>query len=1072
MNLCCNCEKFVKKVYNPFKSLIQESRDSAEDKFYTDDVDTSMDIIQKASSILENCTELRFCKFNDMVDAKSELTSIFLNVDGNSTNFDYFSTQLQLQPLPFSIIALAETNVGKEEGDLYQLNGYTHFYGEKFPNKLKGTGVCIYAHENVNATLNEQLCIVTKNLESLFITVDQEDCKVNIGVIYRPPSGDTTEFDSEFTHLKSTFPKNIKTILLGDYNFDLLKENNPSVDRFENMILSLGLFPLISLPTHSSRDLQISCIDNILTDDINSVTMSGVISDYGTHHKPLVAAFKMNLGSKISSDKKQVQFYSYSKKNVDLLVSDLESKAHFFLQDDPPPPFDHFFDTFTKAIDSNCKLARPKISKRNALTNPWITDGIEEAISNKDQLCDDWVKSMKEPEFAPHGDPKLRVKFRLYRKSLKQIIKTQKRSYYCSKISENLGNSKKVWEVINHLRGKSKKSIKPQFSVDGERIVNRRLIANKFNEYFNSIASKMNQDMGENLGIEPIPSFLEFLPRKTQNSMFLADCTPDELSKIIATLQNGKASDFPIRVIKRLSHVLSPILCKQFNNLMSIGEFPSILKIGKISPIFKKDNEELMENYRPVSTLPIFGKIFEKIIFSRLYGFLVGQGSLHDSQFGFREGHSTNHALNYSVHHIKKALKEGNHVLGIFIDLSKAFDTIDHNILLSKLENYGIRGLTHKLLKSYLTGRRQCVRVLGEVSDSLPVIYGVPQGSCLGPLLFLIYINDLTYSYKDCKFILFADDTNIFVSGKNRSEMYKKASKVLTYITKYTLANKLHINAKKSCYIEFRSRDNKSPSTEPDLCLQISGIPLHRVSDTKFLGVTIDENLNFDAHRARLVKKLATKSGILCAIRDTIPEDLYKNLYHTLFESHLAYGISVWGGTSNNKLNPIFKIQKRCIRILFGDKEAYLDKFKTCARTRPYGEQTLGQDFYIKEHTKPLFNKHKLLTVQNLYFYHCSNETLKILKHRTPISLFSLFEFSKRTGKETLLIHPQPSDSYIYRASVLWNFCRSKLLYHDLSSPFSSFKSEILKLILNSQLLGEAQIWNEPLNFLNCTTIT
>ena len=205
-----------------------------------------------------------------------------------------------------------------------------------------------------------------------------------------------------------------------------------------------------------------------------------------------------------------------------------------------------------------------------------------------------------------------------------------------------------------------------------------------------------------------------------------------------------------------------------------------------------------------MSTLPIFGKILEKIIYSRLYSFFSYSNIIYDQQFGFRKQHSTCHAVNFSVCEVLKNIEKKRHVLGIFIDLSKAFDTLEHNKLLAKLEYFGIRGTAHKLLKSYLTCRDQLTSFQKVSSDKCKVEYGVPQGSVLGPLLFLLYINDIVNCSSEGNFVLFADDTNIFVSGATAREAYDSANAVLNKVTEYMDANQLHINVSKCCFIHFK----------------------------------------------------------------------------------------------------------------------------------------------------------------------------------------------------------------------------------------------------------------------------
>ena len=377
-----------------------------------------------------------------------------------------------------------------------------------------------------------------------------------------------------------------------------------------------------------------------------------------------------------------------------------------------------------------------------------------------------------------------------------------------------------------------------------------------------------------------------------------------------------------------------------FNLSLSTGTVPDDIKVAKVVPIYKKDNPQHFGNYRPVSVLPTFSKILERIVHDRCCDFLVKNNVLYQKQYGFRNNHTTYLAVLDFVKEVNKAIDDDKLTVGIFMDLSKAFDTIDHTILLDKLYHYGFRGVSHAWFSDYLSNRKQYVQFNNTVSSHEKVICGVPQGSILGPLLFILYMNDICNTSKLLSFILFADDTTVFFSDKDINVLYDTMNNELQEVCNWFKCNKLSLNASKT-NLMLLGTAYKTKNAKVDNSIQLDGCKLTRITSTKFLGMIIDENLTWKSHIENVCKLCSRNLGVLNKVKHFLPKNSLYQLYCSFILPYLLYGILLWGNASMTYLTKVFKLQKRAIRII--SNSSYL-----C-------------------HTKPLFEKYNTLNIFELY---------------------------------------------------------------------------------------------------------
>ena len=657
---------------------------------------------------------------------------------------------------------------------------------------------------------------------------------------------------------------------------------------------------------------------------------------------------------------------------------------------------------------------------------PWITPNIIKSIKLRDKILRLYIR-----EVDPYRKEGLHKQYKTLRNKVVATIRNSRKIYFQKYFEENSKDIRKTWSGIRNIINirLSTKGQPTSMLFGDELVTDPSKIAEGFNSYFSSIAEKLQENLsfGNN-------NFMKYLNKPLDHNFLFQSVDQNEIIFIIDSFENKALGphSIPTEILKLAKINLSYPLKEIINMSFATGVYPDKLKIAKVIPIFKNKGDQLLVlNYRPISLLSNINKIFEKIVYSRVISFLNMYNCIFELQFGFRAKHSTNHALLNLTEMIRGALDNSNFGCGIFIDLQKAFDTVDHQILLKKLEYYGIRGLANKWFQSYLSNRQQFVCVNGFNSEKQVMKYGVPQGSVLGPLLFLIYINDLHKAIKHSTVHHFADDTNLLVIGKTLKKIQKQMNIDLKLLCKWLRANKISLNASKTELIIFRDPKKKIMY---DLKIKIDGKKLIPSSFVKYLGVYIDCHLTFKVHQIHTSAKLSRAVGMLCKVRYLVSQETLRMVYFGIFSSILTYGSQIWG-QQNSAVKRLQVLQNKALRIMNFQppRTSATPLYKSCEILK------------LVDH----------VNLQNVIFAHDS------LNNNLPHSLngkLSLVATTHNTRNESYLQLNRPCSKTIVYGSLsirsksvdIWNYINKHSYQEKLSEKSrSSCKTFVKKFLID-----------------------
>lgn len=905
---------------------------------------------------------------------------------------------------PYHIISLSELWHNQDYINSIVLSGYS--IASSFCRKEHdGGGVCIIVKDNLDFIPRYDL--INMSVEFIIEISAIEIPKLNLIIVnlYRADRHLNVFYEQITKLLNLIIRKNMSknVIVGGDFNINVLEKTKESRDLL-NFMKIYNLKQLIKQPTRVTNTSS-TCIDLIFTNYTES--QSGV-NDYGfSDHK--------STNIKIAEDqfpyfiqKPQIMYKRvFSNKNMmsfQIKLKEINWNKSLDIANSMNENYEIFNSIIQEILNQTIPIQKIKIRKKQQKN--WLTTGLKKSCAHKRAL---------KIILNETNNPTIRKYYDAYSKTLKKAIKKSKKLQYIKQMKKTDNKTKTMWKIINEQTRKTgKKRIKNlQLQINNEIIDCPEKISNVFNEFFATI--------GEHDAGSPAARGRPVV-QPPNCSLFLQPVTPKEVYNIIKNLKNKHSygiDDIPPTLLKTCINELTYPLSILINQSFETGEFPNLLKISLVKPVHKNGDETIPNQYRPIAILPTFSKVFEKAMSNRMYTFFEKYMIFDDSQNGFRQNRSTTHAVFKYIQTALSYINDKKYALGILLDMSKAYDTVSYNILLSKLYGSGIRGPSYKWFESYLKNRKQIVQiekfnketnVIENIkSKEIQLTNSIPQGSVLGCVLFLIYVNDLPkcLDKENSVSVLFADDLSILVKCNKNENYEKKLQDCFETVENWLQDHNLNINYKKTKIIQFRSY--QKPNL--DINLQIKNTNIDTTNSFCLLGINIDTHLNWKSHIHKIKSKLSQFIYALYQIERSTDTATALTAYYAYAYSLLRYGVMLWGNSVD--ADQLFIIQKKIIRII-----SHIKNTQSC---------------------KPYFKKLHILTLPCIYIYDISTF---VFKNKEKFQQFRDTHNINTRNKNKLYLPPSRikmlNESPYYMAIKIYNNLPIEITSETNSSKFHS----------------------------------